>query len=159
MSGSDVNEELFAEGWATVVRYLAMLGGTLAGQVAGVVVDAAVGTRSVWIPLALSVVFEGLVGARFGGLRGGAQADARQCLGFSTRYSLALVGVSIPLLAWIAASHATAVEGGVGFSFVTPARIGVAAVAIVTATLARAGIMLALVRRAEGPTAPNRSRG
>jgi hypothetical protein len=136
----------FAGLWASVIRYPAMLGGTVAGQFVGIALDAVVGTRTPWIPLACSVVCEALVGVRFGGPAGTPLRDPSQCLRVSTTYSLALFAVSLPLLVWVVASHADAVQGGVGLSFVTPTLLGVGVAALVAATLARAGIMLAITR-------------
>lgn len=90
------------------VVYPAMLGGTVAGQFLGMAIDAvAVGRHVVWIPLALSVVLEALVGARFGASRVGRPLTAEERRRVTLTYSAALVGVSLPLAVWIAASKAT----------------------------------------------------
>jgi hypothetical protein len=139
------DDELFAS-WASFARYPAMLGGTVAGQLLGIAVDAAVGSRSLWIPLVFSVVLEAIVGVRYGATRGQA-LDARRCSRVSWTYSLLLAGISVPLVAWIAASHAQSVPGGMGYSFVTPGHLAAALVAFVAATAGRAGLMMALVTR------------
>jgi hypothetical protein len=147
VSGSATDDdELFAS-WSSFARYPAMLGGTFAGQLVGIAVDAVVGSRSLWIPLVFSVVFEALVAVRYGSGRDGLALDARKCARVSWTYSLVLAGVSVPLLVWIAASHAEAVTGGIGYSFVTPLRVLGALVAFAAATAGRAGLMIALVTR------------
>jgi hypothetical protein len=145
VTGSAADDELFAS-WASFARYPAMLAGTVTGQLVGIMVDAAVGSRSLWIPLVVSVVFEAIVGARYGG-SGGPALDARKCARVSWTYSLFLAGISVPLVAWIAASHAQSVPGGIGYAFVTPVRLAGALVAFVAATAGRAGLMIALVTR------------
>ena len=148
MTGStadDDDDELFAS-WSTFARYPAMLGGTMTGQLAGIALDAVIGSRSFWIPLACSVVLEALVGARYTP-RGGTPLDARKCARVSWTYSLVLAGVSVPLLVWILASHVDAVAGGVGYSVVTPGSVLAALVAFVGATAGRAGLMIAFVAR------------
>ena len=145
MNDSTTDDELFSS-WGSFARYPAMLAGTVAGQLVGIGIDAGLGTRTLWIPLVCSVVLEAVVGARFGA-RGGPPLDAQRCARVSWTYSLVLAGVSLPLLVWIAASHAAAVAGGVGYSFVTPAHFVGALVAFVAATAARAGLMIALVTR------------
>ena len=146
MTGSTTEDELF-QSWGSFARYPAMLAGTFAGQLVGIGIDAAVGSRSLWIPLVCSVILEALVGVRYGGSVPGVPLDARKCARVSWTYSLVLTGVSLPLLIWIAASHVGAVPGGIGYSFVTPLRIAGALVAFVAATAGRAGIMIALVTR------------
>jgi hypothetical protein len=146
MNGSTADDdELFAS-WVSFARYPAMLAGTFAGQLVGIAVDAALGSRSLWVPLLFSVVFEAVVGVRYGAARGLA-LDPRRCARVSWTYSLVLAGVSVPLLVWIAASHVQAVPGGVGYSFLTPVRAVGALVAFVAATAGRAGLMMALVTR------------
>lgn len=139
-------EELFAGGWLAIARYPAMLGGTLGGQVVGILIDTTVGTRDLWIPLTCSVVLEAVVGARFGGKNGLPRLDRTQCLRVSSTYSLVLLVVSAPLLVWIGASHMDAVPGGVGLSFLTPVRAAVAIVALALATAVRAALLFALAR-------------
>jgi hypothetical protein len=146
MTDSTSEDELFAS-WSSFARYPAMLAGTFAGQLVGIAIDAVVSSRSLWIPLACSVVFEALVGARYGASSGAMPLDARKCARVSWTYSLVLAGVSVPLLIWIAASHAAAVPGGIGYSFVTPLRVLGALVAFAAATAGRAGLMIALVMR------------
>lgn len=144
-SAADDDDELFAS-WSSFVRYPAMLGGTVAGQLLGIAIESAAGSRGLWIPLVCSVVLEALIGSRFGVSKGG-RPDARQCVRISWTYSAILASVSVPLLIWVVASHVSAVENGVGYSFVTPLRVGVAVVAFLVATAVRTGLMIALVTR------------
>jgi hypothetical protein len=146
VTGSTTEDELF-ESWGTFARYPAMLAGTFAGQLVGIGIDAGFGSRSLWIPLVCSVVFEAIVGARYGSSRGALPLDARKCARVSWTYSLVLAGVSAPLLIWIAASHAAAITGGIGYSFLTPLHVVGALVAFAAATAGRAGLMIAIVTR------------
>ena len=145
MNDSTTEEELFAS-WTTFARYPAMLGGTMAGQLLGIVIDAIVGTRSFWIPLVCSVVLEAVVGARYTP-RDGLPLERGRCARVSWTYSLVLAGVSLPLFVWILASHADAVAGGVGYSVVTPGFALAALAGFVAATVGRAGLMMAFVTR------------
>jgi hypothetical protein len=146
MNDGESPDDPFAGVWANTVRYPAMLGGTMLGQFVGIAIDAMAGTRSPWIPLACSVVGEALMGVRFGGPNGTPLRDPSRCVRVSVTYSLALFAVSLPLLVWVAASHTDAVPGGVGLSSITPTLVGLAVVALAVATMARAGIMIAITR-------------
>jgi hypothetical protein len=136
----DDDEELFP-GWVAVVPYPAMLGGTLAGQLVGILIDTAIGTRGVWIPAACSVVLEALVGSRFSGANGLPRLDWAQSLRRSVTYTVVLVCVSAPLLLWVGASHAEAVPNGVGLSFFTPTAVALALVVLAVATAIRAALL------------------
>jgi hypothetical protein len=146
MNEPDAEDELFAGGWAALARYPAMLGGTLAGQMIGIVIDSLIGSRGLWIPIACSVILEAVTGVRFGSPRGERLTDPAACPRVSYTYSVAFAAVSVPLAVWVGASHTDAVAGGVGLSFVTPTRVALALVVLVVATVARAGIMMAIVR-------------
>lgn len=137
----DDDEELFAGGWLAIIRYPAMLGGTLGGQIVGIIVDSAIGTRALWIPAACSVVLEALVASRFGPSNGQPRLDRAQCVRVSVTYSLVLLAVTLPLLVWVGASHIDAVPNGVGLSFFTPASVALAFVALAVATGARAALI------------------
>jgi hypothetical protein len=128
---------------AHLALYAAMLGATLAGQAIGIGVDAALGIRALWIPVALSVGFEALAGARAGAARAGRALTASECLRVSVTYSLAFVGVTLPLAAWtfLAGRAADGSSGpGAGWS---SARAGIFVAAAVVATFTRAGLMRA----------------
>lgn len=140
-------EELFKGGWVAIVRYPAMLGGTVAGQLFGIAIDVAVGTRGLWIPLACSVVLEALIGARFGASRGLPELDGAECVRVSVRFSVVILSVSAPLLVWVGASHAQAVPGGVGLSFLTLPHLAAAVAALAVATAVRAALLMAFAPR------------
>ncbi|HEY8087646.1 MAG TPA: hypothetical protein VIF09_07375 [Polyangiaceae bacterium] len=92
-----------------IAVYAAMLGGTVGGQFLGMAVDTlALGRRILWVPLACSVLLEALVGARFGASRVGHRLAPPERLRLSLHYSLGLAGLSIPLVLWLSASHASA---------------------------------------------------
>jgi len=91
-----------------LVVYGAMFGATVAGQVLGIAVEAALlRSHALWIPLALSVVLEAVVGARYGSARVGHVLTSGERARVSMNYSLALAALSLPLAGWIAASGAT----------------------------------------------------
>jgi hypothetical protein len=144
----DDDEELFKGGWLVLARYPAMLGGTLAGQLLGILIDVAIDSRGLWIPAACSVLLEGAIGARFGGLDGEPRLDRAQALKVSMTYSLTILVVSAPLIVWVGLSHIEAVPKGVGLSFLTPLRVAVALVALAAATAIRAGLLLVFAPRA-----------
>jgi hypothetical protein len=144
VNGSTAQSDWLASGSVAIVRYPAMLAATVAGQLAGIAVDAVIGTRSPWIPLAFSVVLEALAGARVGTSRPGGLLDSAQSARVSLTYSLALVALSAPLVVWIAASHPATPGEGVGLSVWTPARLAAVAVAFAVATVARWRLMVVL---------------
>lgn len=85
--------------------YVAMFAATVAGQLAGMAIDAAViGRRLVWFPVALSVVFEAVVGARFGASRLRRSLTSSESARLSVHYSAGLAALSFPLALWTAAS-------------------------------------------------------
>jgi hypothetical protein len=147
VNDSATEDDWFAGVSGAVVRYPAMLAATVAGQLAGIAVDAVVGSRAVWLPLAFSVVLEAFAGARAGGARAGVPLDSGQSARVSLRYSLGLVALSAPLVVWIAASHPIAPDGSVGLSVWTPARLIVATAALAVATLVRWRLMVVFAPR------------
>lgn len=144
MNGSAAEDDWFAAGSLAIIRYPAMLAGTVAGQLLGIAVDAMVGTRTVWIPLGCSVVLEALAGARSVASRSDHPLDSAQSARVSVTYSLAVLLLSVPLVVWIAASHPSAPGAGSALSIWTPSRLAVAAVALAVATAARWRLMLVL---------------
>jgi hypothetical protein len=143
----DDEEELFKGGWLAIARYPAMLGGTLAGQLVGILIDVALDSRGLWIPAACSVLLEGAIGARFGGLNGEPRLDRAQALKVSMTYSLTILVVSAPLLVWVGLSHIEAVPEGVGLSFLTPLRVAVAVAVLAVATAVRAALFVLVAPR------------
>src|SRR6204780_5066641 len=81
-----------------------MFKGTIAVHFLGVGFDVvALGTHSMWAPLGCSVLFEALIGARYGAVRVGHPLTSGQRGRLSVYYSLALTAVSLPLAAWLTA--------------------------------------------------------
>jgi hypothetical protein len=101
---STAEGDWIARASAAFAFYGAMLGGTLGGQAAGIVLDALAGTRTLWIPVACSAVLEGVAG----GLASSRFLTPREAARVSIRYSAALVAGTAILVAWIVASHAWA---------------------------------------------------
>ncbi len=135
------------------VVYVAMLGGTVAGQFLGMAVDAlVVGRHVIWIPLAFSLVLEALVGARFGAARVGHALTALERRRLTITYSLALAAVTLPLALWTAISK-TVGQGGEGApagvaSADAPRYLLFAVAGAVVYTVARYGLMGLFSRRA-----------
>jgi len=147
VNGSAAQDDGFAGVSVAIIRYPAMLAATVAGQLAGIAVDALIETHSPWIPLAFSVALEAFAGARAGATRAGGLLDAAQSARVSLTYSLGLVALSVPLVVWIAASHPSASDGGVALSVWTPARLTVTAIAVVIATAVRWRLMVFFIPR------------
>src|SRR5579863_7191807 len=85
--------------------YAAMLAATLAGQFAGIALDALLlPGHPAWVPLACSLLFEGIVGARYGAVRLGHPLTAGDRGRISVTYTLGLVVVSLPLAGWLSVS-------------------------------------------------------
>ncbi|MGH7434297.1 MAG: hypothetical protein ACRENE_01320 [Polyangiaceae bacterium] len=127
---------------ATVVLYAAMLGATIAGQIAGIAVESLVGAHSIGVPLGCSVVLEAAAGARLGAAKNGGPLTPRQAGRISATYSAALLAISVPLLGWMEVSR----RASGGASTWTAARVGAALALLVVATLARWGLMTLLGR-------------
>jgi hypothetical protein len=95
-----VDDDLFP-----IPVYGAMLAATLVGQFAGIAFDAfALHGHSPLVPLAFSVLLEGIVGARYGATLLGHPLTARDRGRISITYTLALIVVSLPLAAWLSVS-------------------------------------------------------
>lgn len=122
-----------------VILCAAMLGATLAGQLIGIAVDAFVGTRLPFLPVAFSIALEGLVGARVGALRAGRALTRRESARTSVAYSIGLVALSVPLVVWVRLSEAS---GGVATAPWAPGRLLVVPPLLVAWTAARAGVMI-----------------
>ena len=129
---------------ATVVLYAAMLGATIAGQIAGIAVDSMIGAHSIGVPVGCSVVLEAVSGARLGAARSGGPLTPRQAGRISATYSAGLLAISVPLLGWMEASR----RASGAASTWTAARVGAALALFALATLARWGLMTLLGRLA-----------
>ena len=124
--------------------YGAMFGGTVAGQFAGVALDAAIGRRLLWVPLACSALLEALVGARFAASRGARAMTFGDWGRLSAYYSLVLALFSAPLALWTAASRSPqAPLGGHAPSQILVLGVG----ALLMVTLLRWGLMTVLAPR------------
>jgi len=106
VDGSTANDDgnLLKVGPVSGVVYAAMLGATIAGQLVGIAVDAAIGSHGIWIPAACSVFLEAIVGARMGAARAGRSLTTSESARVSVAYSVALAAVSVPLVVWFAAA-------------------------------------------------------
>ena len=138
---------------ATVVLYAAMLGATIAGQVAGIALGSVLGIHSVGLPLGCSVVLESAAGALLGARKYGRPLTPAQAARISLTYSAGLLVFSIPLLGWMDASRTGSGEA----STWTPAKVAAGLALFAVATLARWGLMVLLSRRSAGPVPPPRS--
>jgi hypothetical protein len=124
-----------------VVVYAAMLGGTIAGQLAGIGLSMALGRTSIGIPFGIGVALEALAGARVAVKRSG-RLTPREAGRLSLTYSVGLLAVSVPMVVWMDASHRA--EGRA--TFWTPGTLAVAVVLVAIATVARWGLMVLLTR-------------
>ena len=124
--------------------YGAMFGGTVAGQFAGVALDAAIGQRLLWVPLACSALLEALVGARFAPSRMARAMTFGDWGRLSAYYSLALALFSAPLALWTAAARSPQAPLGEH----APSQIlALGASALLVVTLLRWGLLTVLAPR------------
>ncbi len=153
-----------------VVVYIAMFGATLAGQLAGVALDALVGSRVLWVPAVCSVVLEGVAGARLAAARLGRPLAAPECARLSSYYSLGLAAVSIPLWGWTVLSKAPhqgpsaaqaggAAAGDVGALAGASSHGGLGVVAVVLAAFVVATLARYVLMRMVSPRAASASPG
>jgi hypothetical protein len=126
----------------SVALYAAMLGGTVVGQLVGIIVDVLLESHSRWIPAVCSVVLEAIAGARLGATRSGGPLSVAQSVRLSATYSGALVAVSIPLAVWVAAARPALASGIVAHGW--PAAFGAVLAVVAIATVARSGLMVVL---------------
>jgi hypothetical protein len=127
-----------------IAVYGAMFGATMAGQFVGFGLDAAMGRRAVWVPIACSAVLEALVGARFAASRVDRALTVGDWGKLSAYYSGALALFSVPLALWTAASRSPQAPFGAN----TPAPILVlGAGVLVVVTLLRWGLLAVFAPR------------
>jgi hypothetical protein len=130
-----------------IAVYGAMFGATVGGQFVGFGLDAAMSRRAVWVPIACSVLLEGLVGARFAASR----VERTLLMGdwgrLSAYYSAALALFTVPLALWTAASRSPQAP----FGSHDPASIlALVAGVLVVVTLLRWGLMTVFAPRRAG---------
>ncbi len=123
--------------------YAAMLGATVAGQLLGIGIDALLGLRSIGVPLGCSVALEAVVGARMGAARSGGALTPAQARRICMTYSAGLLGISVPMLAWIEVAHTAS---GAAQAWTLP-RLLLALGLFAFATVARWALMVILSRR------------
>jgi hypothetical protein len=126
-----------------VVVYAAMLGATIAGQVAGIGLSSLLGIGSIGVPVGCSVAFEAAAGARLGAAKSGGSLTPRQAWRISATYSGGLLAISVPLVIWMDAAHSAS---GAPSTW-TPLRYGLALLVFAAATLARWGLMVLIAPR------------
>ncbi len=126
------------------VLYAAMLGATLAGQLAGIAIDALIGSRGFWIPVGCSVVLEAVAGARMGAWRATQRPTLRRVARLSATYSVVLVSLCVPLAVWSSASLPAEARAHVSW---TPEHIVVAGGVLALATALRAALMIVFLIR------------
>jgi hypothetical protein len=143
---SPAAEDFFAPGSPFAFVYAAMLGATVGGQVLGIGVDALLGVHSVAAPAACSLLLEAFAAARLGARVAGHPLEARRAAVVSGTYTLALLGVSIPLLGWFALSGQVTAPGD-AFTW-TPLRAVAVLAAFAAGVPVRWGLMVLFGRRA-----------
>lgn len=130
-----------------IALYVVMLGATMAGQFLGIGVDAfALGRKVIWIPIALSVLLEAIVAARFGAKSLGHELTPGERGRLSVYYSLGLGAITVPLAVWVAASDGKSVRPGGATQGVVEAFVLVLA-AYAAITLLRWALMSLFTRR------------
>jgi hypothetical protein len=149
---SSPEDRLLTEVTSAAVVFAAMLVATIAGQLAGIAIDAALGTRAFWVPVACSVGLEGVAGARVAASRLGRPLTPGESGRATVAYSLVLLAISIPLAVWIRASSvasgvAGSSAGGAGLPW-TPRRLLLGGVALAAATVVRWAVLVACAPRA-----------
>jgi|SRR5580658_1855357 hypothetical protein len=130
-------------GTVHLVVYTAMLGATVAGQLAGIMIDSTFSSRNLWVPCACSVVLEAIVGARYGAARAGQGLTAVRCARVSACYSALLLAISVPLAVWIIASRPVSSA----HPSWTLTDVAIALAALAGATVARGALMVVLSPR------------
>ncbi len=126
-----------------IAIYGAMFAGTVGGQFAGMAIDASVHSRAIFVPAICSVLFEALVGARYTRSRVTRALTSSDWGRLSAYYSAALAFFTVPLALWSAASRSPQAPLG----DVNPTSlVGIVAVVLVAATLARWALMTLLSR-------------
>ncbi len=152
MDRSSPEDRLLTEVSSAAAVFAAMLVATIAGQLAGIAIDAALGTRAFWIPVACSVGLEGVAGARVAASRLRRPLTPAESGRATVAYSLVLLAISVPLAVWIRASSVA--SGAAGSS---PAMLGLSWTlrglllgggALVAATLVRWAVLVACAPRA-----------
>ncbi len=126
-----------------IVVYAAMLGATVAGQLGGIMIASTFASRSLWLPCALSVVLEALVGARYGAARAGQRLTATRSLRVSAVYSALLLSISVPIAMWIIETRPPS-SAHPRWTF---ADVAVALLALAVATVVRWALMVVLTPR------------
>lgn len=127
-----------------IAIYGAMFGATVGGQFAGVAIDAAIGKRLVWLPIACSALLEAVVGARFTLSRVPRALTVGDWGRLSAYYSLSLALFSVPLALWTAASRSPQAPFGGN----DPASIlGLVLAVLIGLTLLRWGLLALFGRR------------
>jgi hypothetical protein len=130
-----------------IALYAAMLAATIAGQFLGIGVDLlAIGRKVLWVPLAISVLLEAIVAARFGAARMGHELTSSQRGRLSAYYSLGLAGITLPLAVWVAASDGRSLAPGLATREVVQALVVVLA-GFAAITLLRWALMSLFTRR------------
>jgi hypothetical protein len=132
-----------------IAVYGAMFAATVAGQFVGFGLDAALGRRLLWVPIACSALLEAVVGARFAASRVARAMAVGDWGRLSAYYSGALALLSVPLALWTAAAQSShASSGGAGGGVGSPATLlGLSAGVLVMVTLLRWGLMTVLSPR------------
>jgi hypothetical protein len=143
-------DRLLTEVSSVAAVFAAMLVATVAGQLAGIAIDAAIGSRAFWTPIACSVGLEGFAGARVAASRLGRPLTPRESGLVTLAYSLALLAISIPLAIWIRASSVTFAAAGssAGGAFPWTLRgLVLGLVTLAAATLVRWAVLVACTPR------------
>ena len=100
-----------------------------------------------WVPLAVSVLLEAIVGARFGAARLGHELTRAQRGRLSATYSIGLAAVTLPLAGWVAAARTGTTDIRALATRDVVEAVVVVLAAFAAATLVRYALMTVFTRR------------
>jgi len=135
------DDEWFKELSDATVVYAAMLGATVGGQLAGILLNVALGWHQLWLPALLSVVLEALAAARGTAARRGRPLTSTESLRLSVTYSIGLFVVTAFLGVWTLLAR-PAGSGPVPVPLPLPLLLPVLVLAAALATALRWGLMI-----------------
>jgi len=153
----EVDDEWFKELSDATVVYAAMLGATVGGQLAGILMNVAFGWHQLWVPALLSVVLEALAAARGAASRRGRPLTSPESLRLSVTYSIGLFVVTVFLGFWTLLARPTG-SAPVPLPLSPALLLPLVVLAAAVATALRWGLMLAFAPKAtaEARSAPSR---
>jgi hypothetical protein len=146
----EAEDEWFKEASDAIVVYAAMLGATVGGQLAGILLNVALGWHQLWVPALLSVVLEALAAARGTASRRGRPLTSPESLRLSVTYSVGLFVVTGFLGVWTLLARPTG-SAPVPLPLSPALLLPVVVLAAAVATALRWGLMIAFAPKPAVP--------